>query len=167
MVGHMAAWHPERLGVQADLWTSRLDIRVRLLESTQLSESFDCNAFLQVREHMPDVRSASRKAWSGLAPGASVGTTLASIQSPAVVQWFSPRTLTRLFCHNRFSLIDTGRSLKTESVANGVSLLLEKIGFRIPISVSNALTGRLARFRSVPYPPFDVFWAMYRKRDKL
>lgn len=82
---------------------------------------------------------------------------------PSVVNWFSKETLVQLFNYHGFKLIDEGFPKKKINFKHAISLFDEKTpDFKLKKRFFAAID-RLAGRATVPYPPLDLKWYLFRK----
>lgn len=151
------------------------------VERVDLPLDQDLVVVLQVLEHIRDPRGLLSRLQDSLRPGGMVLVETWSLHSwiakaigpqwhqyspPTVLNWFSARSLTRLMNSVGLRLVRTGRPLKLITLQNGLSLVRAKYPtMDTPLlrRIADSSAGRLA----VPYPPLDLFWALYRKPEGL
>lgn len=148
------------------------------VEEVQLPANQDLIVALQVIEHLRSPLNVLRRLSSSLNRAGhllietwSMGSQLARLlgkswhqySPPTVVHWFSARALVRLCRMAGFELVTTGRPLKFLTLRNGLELLRYKYP-RLPDSVLRQVESSSLGILGVPYPPLDVFWAVFRKR---
>ena len=153
--------------------------RTGAVEDLELLGPYDLVLILQVLEHVRDPLMLLRRVRDSLRPGGValvetwslyswaarlLGTAWHQYSPPTVLHWFSARGLTRLMNASGLHLVRTGRPLKLITLQNGLSLLRAKYPvLNTPLTqrIGDSRFGRLA----VPYPPIDLFWALYRRED--
>jgi SAM-dependent methyltransferase len=142
------------------------------LESCFSIPAFDLLTMIQVIGHFYDPVKAFEKArdllnddgliliegWNRESISArAFGRRWHEYSPPSVLQWFSPKSLTRLLDGLGFDRLAGGRPSKRISGRHAKSLLKYSLGeSRVFDLIPNKLT--------IPYPSEDLFWALYRKR---
>ena len=156
-----------------------IPVRTGSVQSAADLGDIDCVTLLQVLEHLGHPVQIAEQLHHMLADGGIVIVETWNMRSlpaviigdawhqwspPTVRHWYTPASLTRLFSRAGFTLVQTGRPYKAVSLANGVSLLRSKLAPKRAMPLLDAFEHSAARHISIPYPPLDVFWAVFRKR---
>ncbi len=153
-----------------------VDVRTGTLEQLDADALFDAVSMVQVIGHFYDLRRALEQASRVTRPGGlwlieawdygsllarTLGASWHEYSPPSVVHWFTQRSLARLLASFGFSEVARGRPKKRIALSHARSLLEYKFG----------KVARLIPFAdrgfSLPYPAFDLFWAVYRKSASL
>jgi len=149
------------------------------IDDIEFRKEYDCVLLLQVLEHMSDPLATVRRILALLKPDGIVIVETWNRNSwpakllkkrwhqcnpPSVVHWFSPKSLTKLFYRQGFQLVTMGRPFKTTPLSNAIALLASKFPYMSTLGLTELRSSWLKRV-SVPYPPLDVFWSAYRRRQ--
>jgi SAM-dependent methyltransferase len=158
-----------------------LEVDCNNLENYRGSETFDLIAMFQSIMHFFDVRRACSVAARVTKPGGYwlieafnphswighlLGRHWHDYNPPSVLHWFSPFALRLLLREYGLEEIALGRAPKAVSAAHAKSVLRMKLGSgRLGRATLPFLALVPDRLR-VPYPADDIFWALYRKRER-
>lgn len=148
------------------------------VEDVHISVEFDLATMVQVIAHFRDLRLAVSKIAASVRTGGHVLVETWDFQSlparvmghawheyspPTVVNWFSRKSLDNLMLQLGLQRVASGKPRKKISARHAVSLLGHSL-------LTHAGSQRLATFVHrtpqtllLPYPSFDVFWALYCK----
>jgi SAM-dependent methyltransferase len=166
---HMADHERSALGVNVQAGT---------LEQLGTDEQFDLVSMIQVVAHFYDIRQAFEKAAAATTPSGywlietwdkdsfvarMLGSGWHEYSPPSVLHWFSPATLGRLTSQYGFSEVARGKPEKWLNGAHVKSLLGYKLAGSVLQRPASALMGLMPDNLPIPYPTFDLFWALYRK----
>jgi hypothetical protein len=134
---------------------------------------------IQVIAHFYDVDTALERAAQVTQPGGywlietwnkdswmarMLGENWHEYSPPSVLHWFSPDTLTRLASRFGFAPVARGRPAKWLNGAHVKSLLGYKLAGSRLEKPAAALLRLVPDKLPVPYPTFDLFWALYQKQ---
>lgn len=148
-----------------------LDLREGSFEAFASSEQFDLISMIQVAAHFYDPKSAFGNAYRHLRrgghllietwdrdswPARILGRHWAEYSPPSVLHWFSKVSLTQLLEEQGFKLAKSGRPMKRISGSHAKSLLKYRIGDQFFLKFFPDKV-------SIPYPPVDLFWALYKR----
>ncbi|TAM86019.1 class I SAM-dependent methyltransferase [bacterium] len=156
----------------------KVEIVVGSLEEFHTHEMFDLVTMLQVLEHVFDLDAALRSAAEATKPGGLwlieeldgaspmarlFGSLWHGYSPPSVQRIFSPAALGHLAKRHGFERVAAGRPMRWVSWAHATSLL----SYKASKGWMNALVGIAARLLpdelTLPYPGWDLQWALYRK----
>lgn len=159
--------------------TFGLDIRVGTLETFESSEQFKLISMVQVVAHFYELQKAFQSAAALTEPGGYwlietwnkdswmarlLGENWHEYSPPSVLHWFSPASLTRLASQFGFSLIARGRPEKWLKGAHAKSLVRYKLETSRLGRAGAGLLDIIPDGIRIPYPTFDLFWAIYQKQ---
>ncbi|MGQ9888939.1 MAG: class I SAM-dependent methyltransferase [Aggregatilineales bacterium] len=148
------------------------------LEQLSADERFDLVSMIQVVAHFYDIRQAFKQAAAVTKPGGcwlietwnkdsfvarALGPNWHEYSPPSVLHWFAPVTLKALAAQYGFAEIARGEPSKWLNGAHVKSLLAYKMTGSALQRPANALLRLLPDELPLPYPTFDLFWALYRK----
>lgn len=82
---------------------------------------------------------------------------------PSVIHWYNDKTLQQLFSYYGFELIKKGRPSKKINLKHGLAIIAENSSrSKLKKNIFSFLSRTLGNL-SVPYPPVDVKWYLFRK----
>ncbi len=155
-----------------------LDVQAGALEQLEAGEQFDLVSMVQVVAHFYDIQQAFKAAAAATKPGGywlietwnqasfvarMLGPGWHEYSPPSVLHWFSPATLRQFVGQFGFSEVARGKPSKWLNGAHVKSLL----GYKLNGSALQHPTAAMLRLMPddmpIPYPTFDLFWALYRK----
>ena len=159
-----------------------VNVEVGTLEQFKSEARFDLVTMVQVLPHFYDLRKALQTAADLTNPcgywlietwnkdstiARMMGPNWHEYSPPSVLHFFSPKTLRSLVSQFGFEEVARGRPAKRINSGHAKSLLrykfqsstLGKLGAQVVDLVPDGLP--------LPYPSFDLFWALYRKSDFL
>lgn len=151
-----------------------VDVRVGTLEECPVAERFDAVTMVQVIGHFYDLGraldAATRltrpgglwliEAWDRASlPARVLGSRWHEYSPPSVVHWFTRRSLRRLAQRHGFLEIASGRPRKAISLSHARTLLDHSLGGALRFLPARLFPKTVA----LPYPAFDVFWAVFRR----
>ena len=155
-------------------------IEVSTLEKFKSDKRFDLVTMVQVLPHYYDLRQALQTAADLTKPSGywlietwnknssiarMMGQNWHEYSPPSVLNFFSPETLRLLVSQFGFEEVAQGRPAKKIASGHAKSLLQ----YKLQNSTSGKLLGRLVDLvpddLTLPYPSFDLFWALYQKSD--
>jgi SAM-dependent methyltransferase len=167
---HMATYARQHLGI---------NVQVGTLETMPVDgRQYDLVNMVQVVAHFHDLRCAFEKATVITRPGGywlietwdkdsfvarALGPDWHEYSPPSVLHWFSPATLNQFAARFGFTEVARGKPAKWLNGAHVRSLAGYKLANRWlyrPVSAGLRLVPDRLR---IPYPSFDLFWALYRK----
>ncbi len=150
------------------------------IEESDLPPIFDLVTLVQVIGHFHDVSCAVEKSAGAIRPGGlflvetwnfkslparGFGKAWHEYSPPTVVNWFSPQSLTLLSQQFGLRHVASGRPNKKVTAKHAASLIGHSIA-----RFSGVQCPRLRSILTVipesvvlPYPSFDVFWALFKK----
>jgi len=147
------------------------------IEESGIHAEFDLVTMVQVIAHFRDVACAVEKSAAALRPGGCLlvetwnfkslpaeifGNAWHEYSPPTVVNWFSPQSLNGLMTRFGMRRVGYGRPRKRITARHAASLIGHSIakacGRRRSMSVPSLIPETIV----LPYPSFDVFWALYR-----
>jgi SAM-dependent methyltransferase len=155
-----------------------LDIRTGGMETFSPGQQFDLINLIEVIGSLYDLDTAMKNVSGLCRPGGYVmveswdmnclaarffGKNWHEYCPPSVVHWFSDKTLNQLFEYYGFEPVAKGRPSKKINLKHGLAIIAEnssKNAFKK--NVFNFLSRTLGNL-SVPYPPVDVKWYLYKK----
>ena len=156
----------------------KLDVNADSLESFEGSSRFDVVTMIQVVGHFIDPMASVNKVavllqsgglclvetWDVASwPARLFGANWHEYSPPSVLQWFSKRSLHRLFADCGFEVVRSGHPSKWINAAHATSLIRHKLSdSRLATLVKkglNCVPGSL----NLPYPADDVFWTLFRR----
>lgn len=156
-----------------------VNVQAGTLEDFHADELFDLVSMVQVVAHFNDLHRAFQNAANMTRPGGywlietwnkdsfvarALGENWHEYSPPSVLHWFSPQTLNRLAGQFGFTLVAKGRPekwLKGEHAKSLVRYKLEDLG--MVGQLGKPLVNLVPDGFNIPYPTFDLFWALYRK----
>jgi len=157
-----------------------VNIEIGTLEQIRGDEVFDLITMVQVLPHFYDIQQALHVAASLTKPSGYwlietwnkdssmarvLGKNWHEYSPPSVLRFFSPETLRLLVRQFGFEEVARGRPAKKINSGRAKSLL----HYKLQNSTSGKLLGRLVDLIPdgliLPYPSFDLFWALYQKSD--
>jgi SAM-dependent methyltransferase len=160
--------------------TLKMDIETGIFEHYKSEQQFDLVTMIQVVAHFYDVRQALTvtrdllhkdglllvETWDRESlPARFFGDHWHHYSPPSVVNWFSVQGLATLLRQFGFERIARGRPSKWISGSHAKSLVKYKLagvsGGDLLYKVFAVLPDKLR----IPYPSFDLFWSLYRKKD--
>jgi SAM-dependent methyltransferase len=155
-----------------------VDIMQGTIESVELEGKFDLIIMIQVAAHIYNLHHSLDKIYQSLSTGGHVlvetwnkdsltakifGNNWHEYSPPGTLNFFSEKTLTRLFTNHLFSLVDGGRPKKSIHSKHAKSLikhkLIESKGLKWLAGITSLIPGNMI----IPYPSEDLFWALYKK----
>lgn len=155
-----------------------LNIHVSGIEEFQTDHRFNLINMIQVVGSVYDLDAALKKVADLLAPDGIVIVENWDMDSryakmmkgnwheycpPLVINWFSDRTLVESFGLHHMKLIAQGRPKKKIKVLHAVTLFGESTGKfplkKLLLKTIGTVFGKL----TLPYPPFDLKWYVFRK----
>lgn len=147
------------------------------IEEYDVSSTFDLVTFVQVIAHFRDLPRALEKSAKALRPGGFLlvetwnfkslpaeifGSAWHEYSPPTVVNWFSPQSLNELMRRSNLRRVGFGRPRKRVTARHAASLIGHSIGRLTGARVPSSLLSSIPESIVLPYPSFDVFWALYR-----
>ena len=166
----MAEYASSALGVQVEVGT---------LEQLQTTRRYDLVAMIQVVAHLYDLRKAFQVAADITKPGGFwlietsdrssliaqlLGKNWHMYSPPSVVNYFTPAHLSALVKEYGFEEVARGRPTKWLKGNHVKSLIKYKLeGSRVE-RLGTLIRRLLPDGLPVPYPSFDLFWAIYQKK---
>jgi SAM-dependent methyltransferase len=150
-----------------------VDVRQGTLEDLVLNDPVDVVSMIQVIGHFYDLRRALASAYRNTRlggyllieswdrdsfPARILGSYWHEYSPPSVVHWFSRASLGSLARNTGYKEIAWGRPKKRIGLAHVRSLLEHKIG-----SIAKLVPKQFASSITLPYPAFDLFWAIYQR----
>ncbi len=164
----------------ADYGRSALGVNVQAgtLEQLSTDEQFDLVSMIQVVAHFYDIRQAFKQAAAVTKPGGCwlietwdkdsfvarmLGPSWREYSPPSVLHWFAPATLKALAAQHGFTEVAHGKPSKWLNGAHVKSLVTYNVAGSVLQRPANALLRLLPDGLPIPYPTFDLFWALYRK----
>lgn len=157
--------------------TMHMNVKTGVFEQFQTEEQFDLVTIIQVIAHFYDVRKALEVTQSlvkldGLLlietwdresiPARLLGSNWYEYSPPSVVNWFSIDGLTDLVQQFGFEEIARGRPAKLVYASHAKSLVKYKLETKPAGKVLNKMLDLVPNKLRIPYPSFDLFWALYR-----
>lgn len=151
-----------------------LDVTAGALEDFQTAQTYDLVTMIQVAAHFYDVPRALAKAAAMTKPGGywlvetwnrdsfvarGLGQNWHEYSPPSVLHWWTPAVLRDTVREYGFETIAQGRPEKWLNGAHAKSL----VQFKLEKSPLRVLLGMIPDKLPIPYPTFDLFWALYRK----
>jgi len=155
-----------------------LEIQVGSLEHFKTGEHFDLVTMIQVLPHFYSLRQALQTAAELTQPGGYwlietwnrdsfmaqlMGQNWHEYSPPSVLHFFSPATLALLMGQFGFTEVARGRPAKKLNSAHAKSLLQYKLKNSILEKPAARLFNLIPANLPIPYPSFDLFWALYQK----
>lgn len=168
--GSIARFAREQMGVHVQQGT---------LEDFTADQQFDLVNMVQVVAHFHDLRKAFQNAAALTKPGGywlietwdkdswvakAFGENWHEYSPPSVLHWFSRSTLNHLAHDMGFTQIAAGRPAKWLTGAHAKSLAGHKLETMPLSSVTTQFVKLVPDSLPIPYPTFDLFWGLYRKR---
>jgi SAM-dependent methyltransferase len=157
---------------------TRANIEVGTLEQFTSDEKFDLVTMIQVVPHFYDLKKALQTAADFTKPSGYwlietwnkdswiaqlMGQNWHEYSPPSVLHFFSPDTLGLLVGQFGFEEIARGRPAKKISSGHAKSLLQYKMeGSKIGNLAAKVLD-LIPENLALPYPSYDLFWALYKK----
>ena len=157
----------------------QIDVETGIFEQYESKEQFDLVTMIQVIAHFYDVRKALEIAhkllrkdgillietWDrGSLPARLLGSNWHEYSPPSVVNWFSLDGMNTLAQQCGFEEIAHGRPDKRINGLHAKSLVKYKLetmaGGRMLGKLLNVIPDNL----QIPYPSFDLFWVLYRRK---
>lgn len=166
----MAAFGREQMGLQ---------MLSGSLEEFSTPRAFDALSLIQVLPHFYDLRQALQRAFEITKPGGLwlvetwdahsiparvLGAHWHEYSPPSVLHWFSRTGLRQLLAQFGMLQVAAGRPLKFIHLAHARALLGGQPQSPLTRWLAS-LTGLLPAHWSLPYPPLDVFWAIFQKNS--
>ena len=157
-----------------------LDVKTGIFEQYTSDEKFDLVSMIQVIAHFYDVRQAIDVARSllhqdGLLlietwdrasfPARILGENWHEYSPPSVVNWFSADSLKQLVEQFGFEEIARGRPDKRLNGKHAKSLVRYKLETMRGGKVLGSLLNVIPDHLQIPYPSFDLFWALYKRTE--
>ncbi|MBZ0302471.1 MAG: class I SAM-dependent methyltransferase [Anaerolineae bacterium] len=151
-----------------------LDAAVGTLEDFQTPRTFDLVSMVQVVAHFYDLRKAFARAAALTKPSGywlietwnkdsfvarALGENWHEYSPPSVLHWFSPDSLHDAVVPLGFRRVAQGRPEKWLNGAHAKSL----VQYKLEGSPLRALLNLIPDGLPIPYPTFDLFWAIYQK----
>lgn len=182
---HNTGWHGKGIEPNASMveyasTAQGMDVQAGTLEQLDANEQFDLVSMVQVVAHFYDIRQAFKTAATAIKPGGywlietwdrasfvarMLGPGWHEYSPPSVLHWFSPTTLERLTSQYGFSEVARGRPEKWLNGAHVKWLLGYKLAGSVLQRPASTLMGLMPDGLPIPYPTFDLFWALYRKES--
>lgn len=159
-----------------------VDIEVGSLERYGSDQKFDLITMIQVVPHFYDLRRALQTAANLTKPSGywlietwNKDSTIARMMGPnwheysppSVLHFFSPESLRLLVSQFGFEEVARGRPAKKINSSHAKSLLTYKLQDSIVGRLGAKLVDLVPDGLTLPYPSFDLFWALYRKSDSI
>lgn len=156
-----------------------LAVEAGTLETFQTHEQFHLIAMVQVIAHFYELSKALQVAADLTEPGGywlieswnkdsgmarMFGENWHEYSPPSVLHWFSPDTLNRLAECYGFIPVAHGRPPKWLDSGHAKSLVRYKLGNSGLGQLGAKMINLLPDDVSLPYPAFDLFWALYQKK---
>ena len=156
-----------------------LDVRVGTLEGASFDEPFDLVSMIQIVGHFTDLRAALCDAarltrpgglwlvesWDrGSAMARAFGRSWHEYSPPSVLHWFTREGFAALASQFGFDLVDSGRPPKYLKARHLKSLVAYKLQETPLDGVARHVLGTIPDGLTVPYPSFDLFWMVLRRR---
>ena len=157
----------------------KMDVETGVFEQFKTDQKFDLVSMIQVIAHVYDVRETLKitqdllhqnglllvETWDRESlPARLLGANWHHYSPPSVVNWFSIEGLKTLLQQFGFEEIARGRPSKRISGSHAKSLLRYKLksmkGGKHLYKIFSLLPDKL----KLPYPAFDLFWALFRKK---
>jgi len=169
---HMAAYGRTQLGLT--MITGDLERYVPPADAG----TFDLVTMIQVIAHFYDLRQALARAAALTRPGGYwlieswdytswparlLGENWHEYSPPSVLHWFSPHGLTQLARQFGLTLVARGRPAKRLNGAHAKSLLRYKLQANSAFAFLNRSLAVIPDDLPIPYPAFDLCWALFRK----
>ena len=93
-----------------------------------------------------------------------LGSNWHQLSPPWVLHWFTPKSLDTIFDAAGFEPVALGSPWRTITWEHAISALSLKFGKTLVFRLAKRILRRVPADLSIPYPPFDLFWRMYRKK---
>ena len=147
------------------------------IEELEVPSSFDVVSLIQVIAHFHDVYSAVEKCAAAVRPGGFLlvetwdykslpavffGRAWHEYSPPTVVNWFSLQSLNRLMNEFQFQRVAFGRPRKGVTARHAASLIGNSLARLVGSHKSPSFLSAIPESIVLPYPPFDVFWALFQ-----
>ena len=157
-----------------------VNIEVGTLEQFGSEERFDLVTMIQVLPHFYDLQQALQVAANLTKPSGywlietwdkdsflarMMGQSWHEYSPPSVLRFFSPETLRLLVSQFGFEKVAQGRPAKKISSGHAKSLLRYKYQSSTLGKLGAMMVDLVPDGLPLPYPSFDLFWALYRKSD--
>ena len=151
------------------------------IEDYDVSSTFDLVALVQVIAHFRDLTRAVEKITAALRSGGFLlveawnfkslpaemfGAAWHEYSPPTVVNWFSPKSLNELMRRSNLRRVGFGRPRKRITARHAASLIGHSIAKLGGVGVPSSLLSAVPESIVLPYPSFDVFWALYQDRGE-
>jgi 2-polyprenyl-3-methyl-5-hydroxy-6-metoxy-1,4-benzoquinol methylase len=155
--------------------TLQIPTQCSTVEEAVIDEKYDSILMLQVLEHLRNPLSVLKKLKQHIKPDGlllvetwsyhswlakTLGPFWHQYSPPTVIHWFTGKALVKLLRMAGFKFETMGRPLKFISLKNGFSLLQDKYSI-LNTKISNRIINSVLGNIIIPYPPFDVFWAVF------
>jgi SAM-dependent methyltransferase len=162
---------------------TQLNLRVQTgtVESLPLKEKFDLICLIQVIAHLFDPAGAVNKCyhllrdnglllvetWDWRSLTARIfGRYWHEYDPPYVLQWFSWKSLSYLMTTSGFQLIEKGCPKRRISSQQAKHLISEKVKSSFLTNIIKKTASLVPNDLVLPYLGKDLFWALYRKRER-
>ncbi len=155
-----------------------MNVQTGALEHFEHDEQFGLVSMIQVIAHFYDLQAALNRAAKVTRPGGywlieswnkdswmarAFGSNWHEYSPPSVLRWFAPRDLTHLAGSFGFKLVAQGRPAKRLNGAHVKSLLGYKLAGMPMLKLFSRTLALVPDDLPIPYPSFDLFWALYQK----
>ena len=155
-----------------------IDVRVGTLEQFNSDATFDLVTMVQVVPHFYNLREALSAAANLTKPSGywlietwnkdsliarMMGKNWHEYSPPSVLHFFSPATLENLVKQFGFEEVARGRPAKKINSSHAKSLLQYKLQGSTVRKLWAKLSSLVPDGLTLPYPSFDLFWALYKK----
>ena len=157
-----------------------VNIEVGTLEQFESEEKFDLVNMVQVLPHFYDLQKALSCAANLTKPNGywlietwnkdsliakMMGQNWHEYSPPSVLYFFSPKSLGLLVRRFGFEEVALGRPAKKINSGHAKSLLQYKLHDSTLGRLGEKLMSIIPENLTIPYPSFDLFWALYKKID--
>lgn len=155
-----------------------VNVQTGTIETVKLENPFDLVVLIQVMAHIYDLHTSIKNIVKYLKPGGYVlvetwnkdsltarvfGKNWHEYSPPGTLNYFSKKSLNRLFAQFDFSKVAHGTPKKSIHSKHAKSLIKHKLeeskGLRWAVPLTKLIPGNMI----IPYPSEDLFWALYKK----
>lgn len=155
-----------------------VNVEVGTLEQFKSDEKFDLVSMIQVVPHFYNLQEALSTATKFTKPSGywlietwnkdslmarMMGRNWHEYSPPSVLHFFSPATLGQLVKQFGFEEVARGRPAKKISGSHAKSLVQHKLQGSTVGNLGTKLLSLIPDGLTLPYPSFDLFWALYKK----
>ena len=155
-----------------------VDVKVGTLEQFNSDATFDLVTMIQVVPHFYNLHEALSTAAKLTKPSGywlietwskdslmarMMGRNWHEYSPPSVLHFFSPATLGQLVRQFGFEEVARGRPAKKINSSHAKSLLQHKLQGSTVGKLGAKLLSLIPDGLTLPYPSFDLFWALYKK----